>query len=293
LLALQNPNASAVTQARAAVIQAQSNLTKLQQGGTAAGIAQAQAAVSQAQTTLVALTAPATEAALAAAVASATQAQVAVASAQSNLDQATLQAPFAGVISAVNIVPGSASSGSSSSTSTTGTTTSSSAFSMLDRSTLHVDLTLSESDVAKVALGQKVALTIDALKAWTAQGVVSYIAPAATITNGVVTYAVRVSFPGSDDRVKVGMTANMVITTAEHANVLLVPASALLPKGAGYSVKVPSADGKTTNEVVVKVGLTDGTNTEILSGLKLGDKVVTNPSTTTTTRQGGGFFGGG
>jgi RND family efflux transporter MFP subunit len=164
---------------------------------------------------------------------------------------------------------------------------------MLDRSTLHVDLTLSENDVAKVALGQKVALTIDALKSWKAAGTVSYIAPAATTTNGVVTYAVRVSFPGTDDRVKVGMTANLIITTDEHANVLIVPASALLPKGAGYSVKVASADGKTTKEVDVVVGLSDGTNTEISSGLKAGDKVVTTPSIPTNTPQNRGPFGGG
>jgi multidrug efflux pump subunit AcrA (membrane-fusion protein) len=108
-----------------------------------------------------------------------------------------------------------------------------------------------------------------------------------------VTYAVRVSFPGIDDRVKVGMTANLIITTDEHANVLIVPASALLPKGAGYSVNVVSADGKTTKEVDVVVGLSDGTNTEISSGLKAGDKVVTTPSTPTNTPQNRGPFGGG
>jgi multidrug efflux pump subunit AcrA (membrane-fusion protein) len=124
-----------------------------------------------------------------------------------------------------------------------------------------------------MALGQKVALTIDALKSWAAAGTVSYIAPAATITNGVVTYAVRVSFPDSEARVKVGMTANLVITTAEHANVLVVPTSALLPKGAGSSVKLRSADGKTTTEVDVQTGLSDGVNTEIVSGLKAGDTI--------------------
>ena len=76
-------------------------------------------------------------------------------------------------------------------------------------------------------------LTIDALKDWKEQGTVSYIAPAADSSNGVVTYAVRVSFPDSDDRVKVGMTANLMITTAKKDGVLLVPNSALLPKGKG------------------------------------------------------------
>jgi HlyD family secretion protein len=88
------------------------------------------------------------------------------------------------------------------------------------------------------------------------------------------------------------MTANLVITTAEHANVLVVPASALLPKGAGSSVKLRSADGKTTTEVDVQTGLSDGVSTEITGGLSAGDTVITTPSTTTTTPRGGMFGGG-
>ncbi len=155
-----------------------------------------------------------------------------------------------------------------------------------------MDLKLSENDVAKAQLGQPVALTIDALKDWQAAGTVSYIAPSSETSNGVVTYAVRVSFPDRDDRVKVGMTANLVITTAKKDNVLVVPSTALLPKGAGHAVQVVSADGKTTSEVDVQTGLSDGTNTEITSGLNAGDKVVTTPSTTTTTQRSGGLFGG-
>jgi len=268
-----------ITQAQASVDQAQASLTKLRQGGTAAAIAIAQANVDQARASLTALTAPATATDIQIQQASIAVAEQSLKQAQLDLDQATLTAPFAGVVSAVNIVPGSPASSSSS------------AFSLIDRSTLHVDLTLSENDVAKVALGQQVALTIDALKTWATVGTVSYIAPAATTTNGVVTYAVRVSFPDSEAQVKVGMTANLVITTAEHADVLVVPASALLPKGAGYSVQLRSTDGKTTSEVDVQAGLSDGVNTEIISGLQAGDTVVTTPSKTTTTR--GGMFGGG
>ena len=71
---------------------------------------------------------------------------------------------------------------------------------------MHVDLKLSENDVAKVQLGQPVTLTIDALKDWKASGSVSYIAPSAENSNDVVTYRVRVDFPDDDARVKVGMT---------------------------------------------------------------------------------------
>src|SRR6266542_2744330 len=259
LAALQNPSKTYIAQKQASVDQAQASLT-------------------QAQANLAKLTAPGTATDVDIQQASITQAEQSLKQAQLKLDQATLKAPFDGVVTAVNIVPGST------------TSSATAAISMLDRSTLHVDLKLSENDVAKVQLGQPVALTIDALKDWKAAGTVSYIAPSAATSNGVVTYAVRVSFPDRDDRVKIGMTANLSITTAKQDGVLLVPNSALLPKGAGHSVQVTSADG-TTREVDVQTGLTDGANTEITSGLNEGDQVVTTPSTTTTTQRRGGLFG--
>ena len=275
-----------VQQAQAKVANAQAQLAALQNPSKTdiaqaqAGVDQAQASLTQAQANLAKLIAPGTTTDVAIQQDSVTQAEQSLKQAQLAMEQATLKAPFTGVVTAVNIVPGSSASSSAA------------AVSLIDRRTLHVDLKLSENDVAKVQLGQPVALTIDALKDWKAAGTVSYIAPSAATSNGVVTYAVQVSFPDSDTRVKIGMTANLSITTAKQDGVLLVPNSALLPKGAGHSVQVTSADGKTTSEVDVQTGLSDGTNTEITSGLKEGDKVVTTPATTTTTSRGGGPFGG-
>jgi multidrug efflux pump subunit AcrA (membrane-fusion protein) len=146
--------------------------------------------------------------------------------------------------------------------------------------------------VTKVQLGQAVTLTIDSLSGWRATGNVSYIAPTAETTNDVVTYGVRVSFPDADQRVKVGMTANVDITTATKNDVLLVPNTALLPKGAGRVVRVPNASGQGTHEVDVQIGLTDGTNTEIVSGLKEGDPIVALPSTSSAGTSAGGGGGG-
>ncbi|HJZ49282.1 MAG TPA: efflux RND transporter periplasmic adaptor subunit [Roseiflexaceae bacterium] len=257
LAALKNPSKTdiaqkqaSVDQARASLAQAQANLAKLTAPGTATDIDIQQASITQAEQSL-------------------KQAQL-------KLDQATLKAPFDGVVTAVDIVPGSAASSATT------------AISLIDRSTLHVDLKLSENDVANVQLGQPVTLTIDALKDWKVEGTVSYIAPSAESSNGVVTYRVRVDFPDGDARVKVGMTANLTIVTAKKDGVLLVPNTALLPKGAGRVVQVPNADG-TTREVEVQTGLTDSTRTEITSGLKAGDKVVTNPSVTKPASSGGLF----
>jgi HlyD family secretion protein len=258
LTALQNPSKTDIAQAQAGVDQAKASLT-------------------QAQANLAKLTAPGTATDVDIQQASITQAEQSLKQAQLKLDQATLKPPFDGVVTAVNIVPGSTASSATA------------AISMLDRSTLHVDLKLSENDVAKVQLGQPVTLTIDALKDWKAAGTVSYIAPSAESSNGVVTYRVRVDFPDSDARVKVGMTANLTITIAQKDGVLLVPNTALLPKGAGRVVQALSADGKTTSEVDVQTGLSDGTQTEITSGLKAGDRIVTTPST--IKPMSGGLFG--
>ena len=105
----------------------------------------------------------------------------------------------------------------------------------------------------------------------------SFIAPAADNSNGVVTYAVRVSFPDNDPKVKVGMTADLNIVTARKDDVLLVPNTALLPKGTGRVVQVPATDAQgrrdDPREVEVQIGLSDGTMTEILSGLSEGQEI--------------------
>jgi HlyD family secretion protein len=130
-------------------------------------------------------------------------------------------------------------------------------------------------------------LTIDSLGDWNVQGQVSYIAPASEVVNGVVTYPVRVSFPDTDSRVKVGMTTNLSVITARKENVLLVPNSALLPKDAGRVVQFPSMDGKEPREVDVQVGLTDGVQTEITNGLNEGDRILGAPQ---PKRRGGGMI---
>jgi HlyD family secretion protein len=266
-----------IIQAQASVDQARANLRKLREGPTAAEIAASQATLDQAQANLAKLTESATETDLTIEQASVDQAEQSLEQAKLKLEQAVLKAPFAGLVSAVNIVPGSVVSNATA------------AFSLLDRDPLHIDLKLSENDVALVALGQEVDLTIDALSGWSVRGTVSYIAPAAETSNGVVTYGVRVNLPDDDPAVKVGMTANLTIIVAQKSGVLLVPNSALLPSGSGRVVQVPGADGQIT-EVPVEIGLSDGTYTEIISGLNEGDTIIATP---TTEQQGpGGLFGG-
>ena len=273
---------SKIAAAAAQLAQARASLAKLTP--TAEDLAVAKASLDQAKANLAKLTAKATETDLQIQQAAVTQAEQALQQAQLNLDNATLKAPFAGVVAQINIVPGSTANSATP------------ALKLINRDPLHVDLKLSENDVAQVQLDQPVKLTIQSLDGWQTDGKVSFIAPAADTSNGVVTYAVRVSFLDNDQKVKVGMTADLNIVTAQKGNVLLVPNTALLPKGTGRVVQVPATDAQgrstTPREVEVTTGLSDGTMTEILSGLSEGEQVITLPDNGTVRQSPGGFFGG-
>lgn len=246
-----------------------------------ADIAAAKATLESAKATLAGLTEPASDTDIAIAQASVDSAQQTFKQAQLNLAQATLTAPFDGVISEMDVVRGSTASGT--------------ALVLMNTDPMHVEMKLSENDVVKVAVGQNVALTSDALASWKASGTVSYVAPSGTTSNGVVTYLVRVDFKNTDQRIKAGMTLNVDITTAQKDNVLVVPSAAILPEGNGHIVQTVGSDGKTQN-VQVQTGITDGTHTEIVSGVSAGEKIAALPSSTTTTSSSsggrpGGFFG--
>jgi HlyD family secretion protein len=258
---------SRVASAAAQVAQATANLAKLTP--TAEDLTVAKASLDQAKANYAKLTAKATATDLQIQQAAVTQAEQSLKQAQLNLDNATLKAPFAGVVTQVNIVPGSI------------TNSATPALRLINRDPLHVDLRLSENDVAQIQLNQPVKLTIQSLDGWQTDGKVIYIAPAAESTNGVVTFAVRISFPDNDPKVKVGMTADLNIVSAQRTGVLLVPNTALLPKGTGRVVQVPATDAQgrpsTPREVEVTTGLSDGTLTEILNGLSEGQQVIALP----------------
>jgi HlyD family secretion protein len=219
------------------------------------------------------LNAPASETDIAIQEAAVAQAEQSLKQAQLNLENATLKAPFGGVITNVNIVPGSNSSGI--------------AMSLVDRDPLHVELRLSENDVVQAAVDQEVKLSIDSISDWSAPGKVTYISPLSSVSNGVVTYQVRVDFADTDSRVKIGMTSNVDIITARKDNVLLVPNSAILPEGSGRVVQILDADGN-VQDVPIVTGISDGAQTEILSGVSEGQQILALPG---ANRAGNGFSG--
>jgi HlyD family secretion protein len=292
--ALRNPSPSSLAQAEASVAQAQANLNKLLQGGTAAEIKQAEASVAQAASNLESLSSPSSEAELASAEASLLQAQVNLATAERNLKQAGLVAPFDGVVAAVSVQEGA--------NVNSGTV----AFTIVDVSKMHVAVSLTESDAAKVEVGQVVTVTFDALPDVSIEGKVSSISPAASTEQNVVTYPVEIEFEAEDVAVKVGMSASADIVVEQVEDALIVPSRAVTSRG-GRTVVMLMQNGQPT-PVEVKTGIVSNGQTQIVSSaeggpqLKAGDTVMMTLQAGTVNQNsnrggfggpGGGGFGGG
>ncbi len=259
---------SKVASALASLQAARKRLTDLQV--TPEELATAKSSLEQAKSNLAKVNSPASETDIAIQEAAVAQAEQQLKQARLNLEHATLTAPFAGVITNVNIVPGSSANGI--------------AMTLVDRDPLRVELRLSENDVVQAAVDQKVKLSIDSIPDWNAEGLVTYISPISSVSNGVVTYQVRVDLPDTDPRVKVGMTSNVDIIVAEKDNVLLVPNSALLPQGSGRVVQVIDAQG-TVQDIPVEIGISDGVSTEIIGGVSEGQQILALPGSNRINNQ--------
>lgn len=183
-------------------------------------------------------------------------------------------------------------------------------------------ISLNEIDAAKVEVGDEVTLTFDAVSGLSIAGHVSDVSVIGTVSSGVVTYTVTITLDTNDDRIKPGMSVNASIDTDVEENVLSVPNAAIKTQGSVSYVQelsqtataAQAAAGVTSatppRNVPVTLGISNGTVTEILSGLSQGDQVITKtttsggaaPAATTAAApslfgaaggRGGGGFGGG
>ncbi|MER7006606.1 efflux RND transporter periplasmic adaptor subunit [Dactylosporangium sp. NPDC000555] len=248
------------------------------------------------------------DATIASAEAQVATAQANVASAQATVSGTVLTAPIAGTVTAVNGAVGSSSSGSSSSgggsgnNPASGSSSSSSSGSgfiqLADLSKLQIDASFAESDATKLKAGQTAGITWSALSGTRATGKVSTIAPTATTSNNVNSYAVVITLDSLPDGVRLGQSTTAVVTVAEAQNVLRIPSAALRTAGGQRTVTV-QVNGQ-NEERQVEVGITGGGFVEVKSGLRADDQVVVTTRTTTSTTgpnnqqfPGGGNFPGG
>jgi HlyD family secretion protein len=272
--------------------QAVANLNAALAGPDAALVAQKQAAVDVAQADLADK-----QDALSKLVNQADPDEVAAAQAkvlqqQQIIDALSIKAPFDGQILALNFQPNDTAN------------TTDTAVQMADLSEMYVDVSVDESDISKVKVGNAATVTFDSLPELELQGLVSKVAAYGETVQGLVKYTVRVTMDKVNPSVLIGMTTNVNIVTSTQEGALVVPiASVQTDTTSGEYVNRLKTDG-TYEKVKVVSGSVEDNNTVIVVGdLKSGDKVQLVISTTSTTSStttnrtggagGGGPFGGG
>ena len=199
------------------------------------------------------------------------QAQAALDRAQEDLRNSTITSPMSGLVLSRGVNPGDSVSsillvGSQATVVMT----------LGDVSSVYVLGKVQETDIGSVSLGQRSRIAVESLKDKKFEGKVDKISPLGVEKDNVTTFEVRVSIANPSGELKANMSANAEIIHEEQKGVLLIPETAVqYGKDRATSVEVPdpkAEDGK--RKIPVKLGISNGTKTELLSGLKAGDKVI-------------------
>ena len=205
------------------------------------------------------------------------RAQAEMVSAKQNLDYATITSPIDGVVLSREVEEGQTVAASFE-TPTMFTIAN-------DLRKMQVIADVDEADIGQVQEGQRVSFTVDAYPDDTFNGEVTQVRLQPTTENNVVTYEVVINAPNPDLKLKPGLTANITVYTMEKNGILLAPLRAFRFEPFEPGLETPVA--QRGEEVVwlqtpaglkasvVKTGVTDGINQEIVSGVKEGDLLVT------------------
>ncbi len=228
------------------------------------------------------------------------QAQTAFSSAAQSLRLASpiIYAPITGTVTGLSMMEGTVIARTNTSETSTGQTVAN----IVTNAQPTVSVSLTEVDVTKVSLGNKVTITIDALPDKTYTGKVISIDTVGSVSSGVTSYPAVIAFDTEAPEVFSNMSAQASIITETKSDIILVPTSAVQTQNGQSTVKVMK-DGQ-EQSVAVETGVSSGTQIEIVSGLTQGDTIITSAAalvpaqtggqtTSPFSGMGGGGFGGG
>ncbi len=194
------------------------------------------------------------------------RAEATVAGILADIAERSPTAPFAGIITTVDAKVGE--------TITSGKP----AVSMISTGTFQVESYIPEVNIALISVGDTATVTLDAYGADTTfPATVVSIDPAETIKDGVATYRALLQFTDQDQRIKSGMTANIVITTDKRSAVIAIPQGIVISRDGKKFVTVRDGSGTTEREVTTGAVSSSG-QVEIRSGLREGDQVINSAS---------------
>ncbi|HEY3367074.1 MAG TPA: efflux RND transporter periplasmic adaptor subunit [Symbiobacteriaceae bacterium] len=207
------------------------------------------------------------------------QAAITLASRQSDVSDLQVKAPVDGQVSALTSRIGDRVS------------TNQSLFRVADYGAMQVTISVDELDIAKVKIGQKAEITLDALAGRPYTGKVIKINPEGVFKNDIANFDVTVQFD-STQGLMAGMNAAVNVVVTDRPGVLWVPAQAVTIRQGKASVKVKDAAGQPVVKEV-QVGVRTSNQVEITGGLTEGEKIILTIVKANTSTGLGGIFGGG
>lgn len=179
------------------------------------------------------------------------------------LAKSTLIAPFDGVIASRDINEGELAS------------VTKPVLSIQGNGVLEIAANVPETDAMKIKVDQKATITFDAFPSNEQySATVSRVAPAAKIVGGVPTFEVRLRIDNLNDKIKAGLTANVIVHAAKKENVIGIQRRAIITRGEKQFVNILDANGKETEQEVTTGLLGSNGTIEVISGLSAGDKAI-------------------
>jgi multidrug efflux pump subunit AcrA (membrane-fusion protein) len=212
------------------------------------------------------------------------QASSSLTNASINLQAAspTITAPYTGSISNINLVEGMVITASTNSN--TGAVSSQRIAVIKNQATPIVNVTVGETDVPNIKVGQKAEVTFDSISGETFTGVVATVDRIGTVSNNVTSYGVNIKLDSGSDLILPNMAATANIITASATDALYINSASLITQN-GQTLARTLVNGKEV-DIPVETGISDDTNTVITSGLTEGQTVIIGTSGGTTTTGG-------
>ena len=221
------------------------------------------------------------------------QRKTALAQARTNLSYANIYAPIDGIILSREVEEGQTVAASM---------TTPTLFTIAkDITKMQVEANVDEADIGGVEVGQRVSFTVDAYPQEEFSGRVRQVRLSATTESNVVTYTVIIDADNPEQKLKPGLTATITIFTQELKDIDTVPASAIafspdtetlqkyyqqnqitakIPeiktgKGKEKYIWIKNNDGSLSQKQIT-VGINDGINIQVVSGLSGNEQIVTS-----------------
>ncbi|MBP5975096.1 efflux RND transporter periplasmic adaptor subunit, partial [Brasilonema sp. CT11] len=259
--------------AKASLLEAEKRLSLQQIGTRSEEISQKEATVAESRAALQLSQAGSRPEEIAQRKAAVGAAQAKLKTEQVNLDNTIIRAPFSGVVTqkyanvGAYVTPTTSASSSASATS--------SSVVAVARG-LEVLASVPEADIGRIKQGQQVEIVADAYPDQVFKGHVRLIAPEAVKEEGVTLFQTRVAIDTGRDKLRSGLNVDMTFLGDKVQDALLVPTVAIVTEKGNTGVLVPDAKNKPQFRPVT-IGAQVKDQTQILEGVKGGDRIFLNP----------------